>query len=198
MGILKKQLNRRNYNDVSSYLCCIFDNKLKWSKHVEHVVSKARKRLPILKRLAGAEWECGRATLNITYKNFVQPVLNYCNEVLVSALNKVLGILAVFPNQALRLITGSVKTTAVLAMHLLCDLQPMTNLIWKSADILNIDLLDSQIFPFGVNTTDFDDFYEMRYPDCASSLQPSILFCDVPCIVALVGEEGVTSEVEIQ
>ncbi|GFT93043.1 uncharacterized protein TNCV_2715551 [Trichonephila clavipes] len=40
-----------------------------------------------------------------------------------------------------------------------------------------------------------DDFNEMRYLDCASSLQPSILFCDV---AALVGEEGVTSEVEIQ
>ncbi|GFR09737.1 hypothetical protein TNCT_609071 [Trichonephila clavata] len=37
-------------------------------------------------RLAGAKWGCGRVTFSITYKTYVQPVLNYCNEVLVSAL----------------------------------------------------------------------------------------------------------------
>ncbi|KFM71137.1 putative RNA-directed DNA polymerase from transposon X-element, partial [Stegodyphus mimosarum] len=56
------------HNDASTYLGCIFDNKMKWTKHAEHVISKARKRLPILKRLAGAKWGCGRATLNTTYK----------------------------------------------------------------------------------------------------------------------------------
>ncbi|GFY08481.1 putative RNA-directed DNA polymerase from transposon X-element [Trichonephila clavipes] len=43
------------HNDVSSYLGCIFDNKLKWTKRVEHVILKAWKRFPILKRLAGAK-----------------------------------------------------------------------------------------------------------------------------------------------
>ncbi|GFS89084.1 hypothetical protein TNCV_1258401 [Trichonephila clavipes] len=37
------------HNDVSTYLDCIFDNKLKWTKHLEHVISKARKRLSISK-----------------------------------------------------------------------------------------------------------------------------------------------------
>ncbi|GFV44389.1 uncharacterized protein TNCV_4935731 [Trichonephila clavipes] len=121
------------HNDVSTYPGYIFGNQLKRTKHVEHGISKARKRLPILKRLAGAEWECGRVTLKTTYKTYVQPVLNYCNEVLVSASNKVLGMLDVFQNQALRLITGGDKTTPVLAMRLLCDLQPMTNLVWRNA-----------------------------------------------------------------
>ncbi|GFR17077.1 uncharacterized protein TNCT_513881 [Trichonephila clavata] len=87
---LKRNSSRRYlllHNDVSTDLDCILDNKLKGSKHVEHVVSKARKRLPILKRLAGAKWRCEKATLNITYKTYAQAVLNYCNEVLVSALN---------------------------------------------------------------------------------------------------------------
>ncbi|GFV18733.1 uncharacterized protein LOC103524116 [Trichonephila clavipes] len=39
-------------------------------------------------------------------------------------------------NQALRMITGGVKTTPVLAMQLLCDLQPFTNIIEKNAAIL--------------------------------------------------------------
>ncbi|GFU31211.1 probable RNA-directed DNA polymerase from transposon BS [Trichonephila clavipes] len=72
-------------SDVSIYLGCALDNKLKWTKHAELVVSKARKRLSILKILTGVKWGCNRDTLNTTYKTYIQPVLNYCNEVLISA-----------------------------------------------------------------------------------------------------------------
>ncbi|XP_035229636.1 uncharacterized protein LOC118201621 [Stegodyphus dumicola] len=44
-------------------------------------------------------------------------------------------MLDIFQNQALRLIIGGVKTTAVLAMHLLCNLQPMTNLVQRNVAI---------------------------------------------------------------
>ncbi|GFS50107.1 uncharacterized protein LOC103524116 [Trichonephila clavipes] len=44
------------------------------------------------------------------------------------------------------MITGGVETTPVLAMQLLCDLQPFTNIIEKNAALFSsIDLLDSQI-----------------------------------------------------
>ncbi|PRD31904.1 UNVERIFIED_CONTAM: hypothetical protein NCL1_22075 [Trichonephila clavipes] len=95
------------HNHVSTYIGYNFDNKLKLTKHVDHVLSKARKRFPILKRQAGAKWGCGRVTLNIIYKTYIQPVLNYCIEVLVSASNKVLRMLDVFQTQTLRLITGA-------------------------------------------------------------------------------------------
>ncbi|GFX42504.1 uncharacterized protein LOC103524116 [Trichonephila clavipes] len=121
---------------VSIYLGCALDNKLKWTKQAELVVSKARKRLSILKRLTGVKWGCNRDTLNTTYKTYIQPVLNYCNEVLISASENVKKLLDTFHNQALRMITGGVKTTPVLAMQLLCDLQPFTNIIEKNAAIL--------------------------------------------------------------
>ncbi|GFW19482.1 hypothetical protein TNCV_1603771 [Trichonephila clavipes] len=73
----------------------------------------------ILKRLAGAKWGCGRATLNITFKTYVHPVLKYYNEALISASDSVLEMLKVFENQALRLITGGVKTSPLLSKHLL-------------------------------------------------------------------------------
>ncbi|GFS52565.1 probable RNA-directed DNA polymerase from transposon BS [Trichonephila clavipes] len=123
-------------SDVSIYLGCALDNKLKWTKHAELVVSKARKRLSILKRLTGVKWGCNRDTLNTTYKTYIQPVLNYCNEVLISASENVRKLLDTFHNQALHMITGGVKTTPVLALQLLCDLQPFTNIIEKNAAIL--------------------------------------------------------------
>ncbi|GFW71053.1 uncharacterized protein LOC103524116 [Trichonephila clavipes] len=123
-------------SDVSIYLVCAIDNKMKWTKHAELVVSKARNRLSIPKRLTGVKWGCNRDTLNTTYKTYIQPVLNYCNEVLISASENVRKLLDTFHNQALRMITGGVKTTPVLAMQLLCDLQPFTNIIEKNAAIL--------------------------------------------------------------
>ncbi|GFW81197.1 putative RNA-directed DNA polymerase from transposon X-element [Trichonephila clavipes] len=123
-------------SDVSIYLGCALDNKLKWTKHAELVVSKARKRLSILKRLTGVKWGCNRDTLNTTYKTYIQPVLNYCYEVLISASENVRKLLDTFHNQALRMITGGVKTIPVLAMQLLCDLQPFTNIIEKNAAII--------------------------------------------------------------
>ncbi|GFV88556.1 uncharacterized protein LOC103524116 [Trichonephila clavipes] len=123
-------------SDVSIYLGCALDNKLKWTKHAELVVSKARKRLSILKRLTGVKWGCNRDTLNTTYKTYIQPVLNYCNEVLISASENVRKLLDTFHNQALCMITGGIKTTPVLAMQLLCNLQPFTNIIEKNAAIL--------------------------------------------------------------
>ncbi|GFW69048.1 hypothetical protein TNCV_2919461 [Trichonephila clavipes] len=90
----------------------------------------------ILKRLTRVKWGCNRDTLNTTYKTYIQPVLNYCYEVLISASENVRKLLDIFHNQALRMITGRVKTTPVLAMQLLCDLQPFTNIIEKNAAIL--------------------------------------------------------------
>ncbi|GFV57532.1 probable RNA-directed DNA polymerase from transposon BS [Trichonephila clavipes] len=145
-------------SDVSIYLGCALDNKLKWTKHAELVVSKARKRLSILKRLTGVKWGCNRDTLNTTYKTYIQPVLNYCNEVLISASENVRKLLDTFHNQALRMITGGVKTTPVLAMQLLCDLQPFTNIIEKNAALFSsIDLLDSQIIHSGGTMIPMED-----------------------------------------
>ncbi|GFW26328.1 uncharacterized protein TNCV_4423751 [Trichonephila clavipes] len=96
-------------------------------------------------------------SLNTTYKTYIQPVLNYCNEVLISASENVRKLLDTFHNQALRMIIGGVNTTPVLAMQLLCDLQPFTNIIEQNAALFSsIDLLDSQIIHSVINDVPFE------------------------------------------
>ncbi|XP_035219802.1 uncharacterized protein LOC118192895 [Stegodyphus dumicola] len=121
--------------DGATYLGYIFDKRLTWRKHAEHVVARAEGRLPILKHLAGVKWGCGTETLNSTYKIYIRPILNYCCEILISATRDVIH-LEVFQNQALRIITSTVKMTPIPAMQLLLANQPVTNLIQKNAFIL--------------------------------------------------------------
>ncbi|GIX96473.1 hypothetical protein CEXT_665321 [Caerostris extrusa] len=52
-------------------------------------------------------------------KTFILPVIAYCYEPLISASKQVRKSLEIFHNQALRLITGAVKTSPIDAM-LLC------------------------------------------------------------------------------
>lgn len=79
----------------------IFNIKLTWNKHAENVIYKAEKRLPILKRLARVKWGCNKESINTIHKMFIQPVLNYCNEVMISVSDNMIKYLEIFQNQVL-------------------------------------------------------------------------------------------------
>jgi hypothetical protein len=50
------------------YLGMYLDRKLTWKNHVEITVEKTKKKLNVLKRLAGSKWGSSRSVLNATYK----------------------------------------------------------------------------------------------------------------------------------
>jgi len=94
------------------------DNKLSWKNHLEHTVNKANQRLRLVKRLAEAAWGSIQETMNTTYKTYIKPVMKYGSEVLITANGSTLKALGTTQNNALRLITGGVKTTPILALQL--------------------------------------------------------------------------------
>ena len=94
------------------------DNKLSWKNHVEHTVNKANQRLRLIKRLTGAAWGSTQERMNTTYKTYIKPVMKYGREVLITASGSTLKALETTQNNALRLITGGVKTTPILALQL--------------------------------------------------------------------------------
>jgi hypothetical protein len=123
------------------YLGVTFDNKLNWKIHVVKVASRVSKRINVLKRLAGSKWGCARSTLNLTYQKYILPVITYSCESLISAQTHTLQSLERAQNQALRPITGAVKSTAIDALLLASGNKPIQELIKEKAVLLHEKLL---------------------------------------------------------
>ena len=109
------------------YLGVTFDTKLTWKDHIADITARARGRLNILKRLAGTKWGCATSTLNSTYKTYVKPVMKYCCGALITAPQQKIMKLEHLHNQAMRMITGTVKPTPITSL-LLCT----SNMDFKS------------------------------------------------------------------
>nr|CUU99818.1 hypothetical transcript [Hymenolepis microstoma] len=102
-----------------TYLRVTFDTKLIWKNHTAKIAERASNRLDVLKRFAGSLWGSERSTLNTTYKMFVQLIMQlYCYETLITASEAILKPLEKTHNQALRIITGEIKSKPIDAMLL--------------------------------------------------------------------------------
>ena len=55
----------------------IFDTHFSFAKHVEAILAKAKKRLQLLKALAGTNWGHSKETLLATYKAILQPLFTF-------------------------------------------------------------------------------------------------------------------------
>ncbi|VDO11957.1 unnamed protein product [Rodentolepis nana] len=86
-------------------------------------------------------WGCGRSTLNTTYKIFIQPIMLHCYESLIKATEVTLKPLEKAHNQALRLITGGIKSTPIDAILLITGNTTICSLIKEKALILYEKLL---------------------------------------------------------
>jgi len=115
------------------YLGVTFDNRLNWKNHVDKIASRVSKRINILKRLAGSAWRCARSTLNFKYQKFILPVITHNCESLVTAQPHTLKVLEHDQNQALKLLTGAVKTTPIDAMAFITGKKPIQELIIKGS-----------------------------------------------------------------
>ena len=120
-------------SESTKYLGLHMDNKLSWKNHVEYTINKVNQRLRLIKQLARATWGSTQDTMNTTYKTYVKPVMKYGSEVLVTASDSTLKALERAQNNALRQITGGVKTTAILALQLYTGHLPITCKIKQQA-----------------------------------------------------------------
>ena len=140
-SLCHKQLDLQlvyNNNEIEQvtkfkYLGMTFDCRLSWKDHIEEVTTRAQNRLSIIKRLAGSTWGCARSTLNTTYKMFVKPVMKYGCSALITSPDHNISKLDKIQNQALRLVTGAVKTTPIDAMLILTNNKEFSSEIAQAA-----------------------------------------------------------------
>ncbi len=103
-------------NEVDShpYLGLRFSNNLRWKAHINEIVTKARKKLNFMIPL---KMKVDRSSLEVMYKSFVQPSMEYANVVWGGTYDSDLMKLENIHLDALRLITGATARSNIVKVH---------------------------------------------------------------------------------
>ena len=122
--------------DEQTYLGVTFDKRLTWKTQVEHAESKARKKLGMMRKLAGTEWGATEKILKQVYQGTVRPTLEYGSGAYMSAAKTHLNSLEKVQNQALRVITGSMRSTPIEKMQSITGIAPLQKRMESKAMIM--------------------------------------------------------------
>ena len=77
--------------------------------------------------LAGSKWGSSGSTLHATYKAYIKYILQYDCNTLITTTPATLNKLDVIQIQALRLVTGAIKSTPLASMQALTMNNPLKN-----------------------------------------------------------------------
>ena len=109
-----------------TYLGVTFDPRLTWKSHIEKAETKARRKLAILRKLSGTSWGATERILKNVYQQGIRPHLEYGSTAWGSgASDTTLKGLDRVQNQALRIITGGMKSTPITEMEKLTKIEPL-------------------------------------------------------------------------
>ena len=122
------------HTDSATYLGITFDKRQTWKTHISKADAKARRKLALLRKLAGTQCGAAETVLRNVYIGTIQPHLEYGSTTLSSASKSAIYTLDQVHNQALRLITGSMTSTPIRVMEETTAIQPLS----KRRDMRNI------------------------------------------------------------
>ena len=120
------------YEKVCRYLGLYFDSPyLTWSDHIKFLVENCNKRLNILRAASSTTWGGDRQTLFNIYRAFILSKLTYGCEAFGSASKTLLSKLEVVQNSALRIISGALRSTPIVALQCEVYIPPLLVVIEK-------------------------------------------------------------------
>ncbi|GFS70517.1 probable RNA-directed DNA polymerase from transposon BS [Trichonephila clavipes] len=122
---LKMDNKNLAYEKHPKYLGYVLDPEWSSHKHIDHIVSKCRKRLSILKFIAGKDWGADAVTLRDTFLALIRPILEYGFPVYCCASAASLEKLEKIQLGAARIITGLRRSCPKEIVLLEADLQPL-------------------------------------------------------------------------
>ena len=120
-----------NKEDQPTYLGITYDKRLTWNQHISGAEAKARRKLHIMRKLAGTQWGCSAAVLKRVYQGTVRPHLEQGSSGWISAAKSHKDKLEKVQNQGLRIITGAMKSTPIVKMQEISGIEPLQKR-WES------------------------------------------------------------------
>ena len=114
-----------NEDSNPTYLGVKFDPRLTWNAQVEQCRNKGLHRTALLKKLAGSDWGADHSILRKAYTGYVRPVLEYGIAAWGSTADSHFQKISKVQNQNLRIITGAMRSTPILAMETISEIESM-------------------------------------------------------------------------
>lgn len=111
--------------DEATYLGVTFDKRLTWKSHISKIEGNARRKLAIMRKLAGTTWGANEQILKTVYQGTVRPKLEYSSPTWSTTAKTNQQALDKVQNQALRIMTGATKSTPIAFMEKLTGIQPL-------------------------------------------------------------------------
>ena len=104
-------------DNKAKFLGLIFDSKLNWKEHIKYIEEKCKKRLNLMRAVAGNSWGANKKSLLTIYRSLIRSVIDYgsiaYNSASISTKNK----LDVIQHKALRIACGAFCSTAASALQ---------------------------------------------------------------------------------
>lgn len=111
--------------DEATYLGVTFDKRQTWKPHISRVEGTARRKLAMMRKLAGTTWGANEQILKTIYQGTVRPTMEYSSPAWSTTAKTNQQVLDKVQNQALRIITGAIKSTPITFMEKITGIQPL-------------------------------------------------------------------------
>lgn len=111
--------------DEATYLGVTFDKRQTWKPHISRIEGTARRKLALMRKLAGTTWGANEQILKTIYQGTVRPTMEYSSAAWSTTAKTNQQALDKVQNQALRIITGATKSTPIAFMEKLTGIQPL-------------------------------------------------------------------------
>ena len=98
-----------------------------FQSHIKMAISKANRRLNLLRLLSGTNWGCMPKIIMQLYKQYVRPVLEYGAIALLSAPNTTLEKIQLVQNKAIKIAYRLPWCTSTRKIHQLAEIEPIKN-----------------------------------------------------------------------
>ena len=112
--------------DQQTYLGVTFDKRMTWKQHIQNAEAKARRKMNIMRKLAGTHWGANEKILKTIYQGSVRPHLEYGSCSWMTAAKSHHQNLNRVQNQALRIITGAMRSTPIQKMEAITSIPPLS------------------------------------------------------------------------